>query len=143
MDDSDSPIRRMVPNLISLWSAMLGGAAGAAAGRFGGGVIVNGIVGCLVGGILSVLIYLPLMMVAQLLSMVCMSIDMDERPIGCGASDTLSAALGGAAGGVGAVIVTLASQNLTEPRGFVLCWTGAGCAPILLTAILIWRARRR
>jgi hypothetical protein len=137
----DTSIRRVMPNLVSLWSGMLGGAMGATAGRLSDTVEINALFGLLGGLIFSVLIYLPLMMVAQLVSLLVMRDEIDDQPIGCSSSDRLTAILGAAAGLVGAIIVTSTPERLTAPRGFLVCWTVAALVPTVITFALIWRAR--
>jgi hypothetical protein len=124
--------QRVVPTLISLWSAMLGGAVGAYLGLLGGTYVVRGVIGLTIGLICSVPLNL-LMMGFLYMSLAWMHSDMDETPLGCTTSSELSGLLGAATGLLAAVLTPISAKpGGIAPRTFLICWTVSAWIPIIL-----------
>jgi uncharacterized protein YacL len=141
----DSPLFRLLPRLTGLWSAMLGGAVGAQAGKLDTNLAWKAVLGLLSGGLVSLAIYFGIMLAIQALIFFLVGAEFDEEPLQITAHDLLSLGVGGMAGLVGAVMVSFAlpARSLSEPRGFFFCWTVAAFVPILLAPLVAWLARRR
>jgi hypothetical protein len=143
MEETPSTSRDVVVTLVSVWSAMFGGALGAALGGMSGPLVCNAVIGFIGGVVFSVLMFLPLVGLTQAVAMFIVRREMEGRPIGCVASDRLSAILGGVAGAVGATVVASLPDDydLMDPRAFVICWTVAAFVPIILGFGLAMRVR--
>jgi hypothetical protein len=133
--------------LVSQWSAMLGGTAGAAMGRIGGPFACHAIMGFIGGLVFSVLLYLPLMGVAQAIELFIMGREPAGRSIGGIPGDKLAGVLGGIAGAVGAVVVAAlpGDVDLFDPHVSVICWTVVAFVPIILGLAVVqytrWKER--
>lgn len=134
-----------LPTLISVWSAMLGGAIGGAAGKLSSHAIYNGALGLALGATASVLVYVVLSGLMYVIVQTIFQAELGEYTLGHYQGDTLASLLGGAAGCCGAIIVTMAlpSQRLTTPHAFAVCWSAAAIVPVLLSLALWWRWRGR
>jgi hypothetical protein len=133
----------VVVTLVSLWSAMLGGALGAAMSQAGGSLACHAATGFIGGLVFSVLLYLPLMGVTQAVALFILRREIEGRPIGCTASDKLSGLLGGTAGAVGAIVVAALPKNtkLSDPPASILCWTVTAFVAILLGLAVVYSTR--
>jgi hypothetical protein len=133
----------LVVTLVSLWSAMLGGAIGAVTGRAGGPLGCHAAIGFIAGLIFSVVLYLPLMGVTQVTALFIMGKEIEGRPIGCTGSDKLSGLLGGTAGAVGAVVVAALPKDadLFDPPASIICWTVTAFVPIILGLAVVQYSR--
>jgi hypothetical protein len=134
--------------LVSLWSAMLGGAIGAATGRVGGPLVCHVTTGFIGGLVSSVILYLPLMGLTQAIELFIMRRESEGRHTGGGlASDKLAGLLGGMAGAVGAIVVAALPGNvdLFDPRVSVICWTAVAFVAIVLGLAIVhyirWKER--
>ena len=141
MDSSHSS--NLLITLISLWGAMLGGALGAVVGGSLSPMACSVTAGFVGGFVFSVLLYLPLVGLIQGIGVFIIDRELEGQPIGCATSDRLSAILGGAAGAVGAVVVSVLSEEyeLFAPESFVICWTVVAFVPIILSFALVVAAR--
>jgi hypothetical protein len=137
------PRDELLMTLVSLWSAMLGGAIGAATGRFGGPLACHVTFGFIGGLVSSVILYLPLMGVAQAIDVFIMHRESEGRAVGGLASDKLAGLLGGVAGAVGAVVVAALPGNvdLFDPRVSVICWTAVAFVTIILSLAVVYYVR--
>ncbi len=134
-----------LPTLISVWSAMLGGAMGGVAGKLSSSVFYNGLLGLAIGATASVLLYVVISALMYVIVRAVFQAELGEYTLGRYEGDTLASVLGGVAGFCGAVIVTLAlpSQRLNTPHAFAVCWSAAAIVPVLLALALCccWRAQ--
>lgn len=137
------PDSDLTVTIIGLWSAMLGGAVGAATGRLSDLMLCNTITGFVTGFVVSVLIYLPMMGIGQGIALLVMNRDIEGRPIGCVTSDRFSAILGGIAGSIGALVVAAVppTYELRDPYAFTICWTVAAFVPIIVGFALVQHSR--
>jgi hypothetical protein len=133
----------LVVTLVSLWSAMLGGAMGAVTGLAGGPFACHAVIGFIAGLVFSILLYLPLMAVTQVTALFIMGREIEGRPIGCTGSDKLSGLLGGMAGSAGAVVVAALPKgtDLFDLRASVICWTVTAFVPIILGLAVVHYSR--
>jgi hypothetical protein len=142
MDNSGS--QRALPTLISLWSAMLGGAIGGALGKISSTLICSGVIGFIAGAIASVLVHMLLYMILYVITNFIFQAELGDYTIGGYRSDYLASVLGGIAGLCSAAVVNLAlpSKDLQAPQTFSVCWSAAAFLSIILTLILLWRTER-
>ncbi|MBI5958701.1 MAG: hypothetical protein HY866_08200 [Chloroflexi bacterium] len=140
-DDAEfTPIMDTLPHgellltLVSLWSAMIGGAIGAATGRMIGPMACHITTGFIAGLLSSVILYLPLMGLAQAIRIFIIHKEPVGGTTGGMENDRLAGLLGGAAGAVGAVVVAALPKhsNLFDPQLFVICWTVVAFVAIVL-----------
>lgn len=131
-----------MPTLISLWSAMFGGAFGALAGTTSGYELLNGIIGSVWGFACSVPISIMLMTAAQVMISMAGS-DIDDAPIGCATTSQLSGVIGGLTGLIGAVVLTGTTQGhrVTNPRTFFICWSVSASVAVALVLAAVFRER--
>lgn len=135
--------------LVSLWSAMLGGALGAATGRMEGPLACHVITGFAGGLIFSVMLYLPLMGLMQAIQLFIMGKEPEpeRRAVGGLDSDKLAGGLGGTAGAIGAVVVAALPNDVDmfDPRVSVICWTVVAFVPMVLGLAMVqyfrWKDR--
>jgi predicted lipid-binding transport protein (Tim44 family) len=140
---NSSHSRDVITTLTSLWSAMLGGAMGAATGGSMGPMGCSVVIGFGAGFVFSVLMFLPLAGLVQAISLFVIDSEFEGEPIGCASSDRLSALLGATAGAIGAAVVSALpnSYSLLDPRPFVICWTVVAFVPIIVSFALVAYAR--
>ncbi len=133
----------VVPTLVSLWSAMLGGASGAVAGKLTTNVLLNGLIGFVIGGTASVLWHGMLTGLAYLVARVIFQSDISDRVLGGYKGDTLAGTFGAITGLCSAIVVTavVPARNLQEPHAFTVCWSTATVVALTLTLTVLWRAR--
>lgn len=138
----DSPYET-IPTLISLWSAMLGGAIGAAAGKLSGDLLCNGTLGFFIGGAASVLMHMLLFVPVYVVASYLLELEFGELTVGGHKADMVATVLGAVAGLVGAVAVTtvVPSQSLKEPHAFAVCWTSVTVTCVVLILGVVWRRR--
>jgi hypothetical protein len=140
----DSPrSNNLLVTLVSVWSAMLGGALGAVTGRAVGPLACHASIGFIAGLIFSVLLYLPVMGATQVTAWFIMGREMEGEPIGCTTSDRLAGLLGGTAGAVGAVVVAALPKgtDLFALRTSIICWTVTAFVPIILGLAVVQYTR--
>lgn len=131
------------PTLLSLWSAMLGGAVGGAAGKLTSSVLCNGTVGFFASAVASVLVHMVLYLPVYVVAMYVAQAEMGDHAVGNYKSDMLASVSGGIAGLCASVIVTLAlpTHSLTEPHAFAVCWSVVTIVPLVIVLGLMWHAR--
>jgi hypothetical protein len=142
MNDSGAP--RALPTLVSLWSAMLGGAIGGALGSIGSNLLCSGVIGLLAGAVASVLVHMILYAILYVVTSYIFKAELEDYTVGGYKSDNLAGVLGVITGLCSASIITwaLPSQNLQTPQTFAVCWSAATFFPLTLLLILLWRTRR-
>jgi hypothetical protein len=135
---------QFLPTLVSLWSAMIGGAAGALIGVVGPPTLLTSIAGFCFGFLSSVVLNLMLMALFHLTSLL-IQMEFSETPIGCGSSDTLSGVMGGIAGLIGATTVAWLPlpSSAGNPRTFFVCWSISAFIPLAIALTLIVLAQRQ
>lgn len=120
---------------------MLGGAVGAVAGKLNASMVCNGVIGLVVGAMVSVVIHGALFMLVAVAARMLFQVDLDDRTIGGYKGDWLASVLGSTAAFCGALLVMLVlpAQSLREPHAFVLCWSVVATVPLGLILALLWR----
>ena len=143
MDNSGAS--RALPTLISLWSAMLGGAIGGALGKISSTLLCSGTIGLVTGTVASVLVHMILYAILYVITSHIFQTELGDYAVGGYRSDNLAGVLGGITGLGSATIITwaLPSQTLQTPQTFVVCWSAAAFLPMTLLLILLWRTRRQ
>jgi hypothetical protein len=134
----------LLPTLVSLWSAMIGGAFGALTGMMSESPVLNATLGTIAGFMASVLLSILFMALAQV-ALSATGADVDDTPIGCGTTSQLSGLIGGVTGLVGAVVLThtIEARYANEPRTFITCWTASALTALGLMVAVVWGARLR
>lgn len=124
----------LLGTLVSLWSAMLGGAVGAIAGQLGGLLVCQVMIGFAGGLISSVILFLPLIAIARAIEIYILRRESDGEPVGGLAGDQLAGLLGGVAGAAGAVVVVAlpGDADLFDARVSIVCWTVVALVAISL-----------
>jgi hypothetical protein len=140
---NDSGVPRALPTLISLWSAMLGGAIGGALGKISSNLLCSGAIGLLAGAVASVLVHMILYAIVYVVASHIFKTELGDYTIGGYKSDNLASVLGGITGLCSAAIITwaLPSQDLQTPQTFAVCWSAATFLPMTLLLILLWRTK--
>jgi hypothetical protein len=141
---NDSGTHRAIPTLICLWSAMLGGAFGAALGKISSTLLCSGAIGLFVGATASVLVHMFLSIILYLITSYIFEAELSDYTVGGYNSNSLAGVLGGITGLCSASILTLAlpSQNLQTLQTFSVCWSAATFLPLMLMLVLLWRTER-
>ena len=146
MDDpsAHSDASRALPTLISLWSAMLGGAMGGALGKISSTLLCSGAIGLVTGAVASVLVHMMLYALLYVITSHIFQTELGDYTVGGYESDNVAGVLGGITGLCSAAIITwaLPSQTLQTPQTFAVCWSAATFLPMTLLLIVLWRARR-
>ena len=130
---------RLFPTLVSLWSAMLGGAAGAMVGLTSMSLLWIPFLGFCGGFMCSVPLCLLTLGIGFTFSSM-MGMDFDEAPVGCSSSSQMSGGLGGITGMVAAVFMAqIASVNqVSDPRTVAICWSVSTLVPVVLSIVLAY-----
>lgn len=115
----------LLTTLVSLWSAMLGGAAGATASRLGGPFVCQLTFGFAGGLIFSVVLFLPLIALARTVEIFVIHRESEGVAAGGLAGDKLAGFLGGVSGAAGAIVVGALPDDADpfDARVSIVCWT--------------------